>query len=144
MNTDPATGREQGRALVQELMADRLRGGEQLAPDRRAGDERIARVLQRMMQEIASPGLSIEALARDVGLTATQVRKLFRRETRTGPKEYLQRLRLKKATRLLRHSAQTVKEIAFECGFATDNYFHLVFRQTFGLTPAEFRERKTL
>jgi AraC-like DNA-binding protein len=143
-HADPATGREQGRALVPELMADRLRAGERLLPLPRGGDARIERILRRMDEELASPLLSIDALARDVGLTGTQVRKLFRRETRLRPKYYLQRLRLKKAVRLLRHSTQAVKEIAFACGFATDNYFHTVFREAFGTTPAEFREKEAL
>jgi AraC-like DNA-binding protein len=144
MSVDPPTGREQGRGLVRELMADRLHAGERLKPSKHEGDPRIEHVLQRMQDELASPGLSMEALAREVGLTAAQVRKLFRRETSLGPKNYLQQLRLKKAARLLRHSPQTVKEIAFDCGFATDNYFHLVFRRAFGVTPAEFRDKQTL
>jgi AraC-like DNA-binding protein len=141
---DPQTGGRQGAALVQELMADRLRSGERLSPVAHEGDPRIEGVRRRMEEDLGSPELSIEALAREVALTGTQVRKLFRRETRMRPKQYLQRLRLKKAVRLLRHSPLTVKEIAFECGFATDNYFHLVFRAAFGLTPRAFREQQTL
>jgi transcriptional regulator GlxA family with amidase domain len=144
MTNDPATGRRHGQALVQELVAERLRAGEKLAALPRAGDPRIERVLVRMADELASPGLSIESLARGVGLTATQMRKLFRREVHSGPKEHLQHLRLRRAARLLRHSAKTVKEIAFDCGFATDNYFHLVFRRAFRATPAVYRDREML
>jgi AraC-like DNA-binding protein len=144
MASDPATGRRFGRVLVSELVADRLRSGEMLLQIKRGGDPRVERVLARMDEELGSPGLSVEALAREVGITATQMRKLFRRETQIGPKQYLQRLRLRRAARLLRHSARTVKEIAFECGFATDNYFHLAFRQAFDATPAGYRDREML
>ena len=144
MGSDPATGRRLGEALVRQLIAERLHAGDKLAAMRRAGDPRIELVLARMEEELGSPGLSIDQLAREVGLTATQMRKLFRRETQEGPKQYLQQIRLRRAARLLRHSAKTVKEIAFECGFATDNYFHLVFRQSFEATPAEYRDRETL
>jgi len=144
MGSDRASGRRQGEALVRQLIAERLHGGDRLAAMQRGGDPRIERVLARMEEELGSPGLSIDQLAREVGLTATQMRKLFRRETQEGPKHYLQQLRLRRAARLLRHSAKTVKEIAFECGFATDNYFHLVFREAFESTPAEYRDRETL
>jgi AraC-like DNA-binding protein len=144
MTGDPATGRRYGQALVHELVAERLRAGEKLAAMPNAGDPRVARVLVRMAEELSSPGLSIESLAREVELTATQMRKLFRREVHAGPKQHLQHLRLRRAARLLRHSAKTVKEIAFECGFATDNYFHLVFRGAFHATPAEYRGREML
>ena len=144
VGSDPATGRRYGETLMRELVTERLRSGEKLAAMRRGGDPRIGGVLARMEEELGSPGLSIDQLAREVGLTPTQMRKLFRRETQAGPKQYLQQLRLRRAARLLRHSAKTVKEIAFECGFATDNYFHLVFRQAFDATPAEYRDRETL
>jgi AraC-like DNA-binding protein len=144
MSSDPALGQHLGKVLVSELLFDRLREEKKLAPLNRSGDPRIERILQRMKDELASPALSIEELARGIDLTATQMRKLFRRETRRGPKQYLHRLRLEKAVDLLRHSTQTIKQIAAECGFTTDNYFHLAFRKAFGATPMAFREKEIL
>jgi AraC-like DNA-binding protein len=144
MNSDPSLGRHLGKLLVSELLFDRLREEKKLAPLNRSGDPRIERVLQRMKDEAGSPDLSIEALAEGIDLTATQMRKLFRRETRRSPKQYLHRLRLEKAVDLLRHSTQTIKQVAAECGFTTDNYFHLAFRKAFGVTPTAFREREIL
>jgi len=144
MNSDPALGQHFGKVLVSELLFDRLRDEKKLAPLNRSGDPRIERVLQRMKDELASPDLSIESLARGIDLTATQMRKLFRRETRRSPKQYLNRLRLEKSVDLLRHSTQTIKQIAAETGFTTDNYFHLAFRKAFGVTPIVFREKEIL
>jgi len=144
MNADAELGRHWGRTLVLELMAGRLREEKRLTPHDREGDPRIERVLQRMKEELGSPELSVESLAAGVGLTATQVRKLFRRETGQSPKQYLHRQRLERAVHLLRHSTQSIKQIALECGFATDNYFHLVFRAAFGVTPGDFSRREML
>jgi len=144
MSVDPALGRHRGRVLMSELLFDRLRDEKKLAPLNRKGDPRIECVLRRMKDDLASPELAIEALARDIELTATQMRKLFRRETRRSPKEYMHRLRLEKAVDLLRHSTLTIKQVAAECGFATDNYFHLAFRKAFSVTPTTFREREIL
>jgi AraC-like DNA-binding protein len=144
MNLDPELGQERGKNLVRELIIDRLRHEAPLSPMNRSGDPRIEIVLHTMKEQLASPTLSIEALADEIHLTATQMRKLFRRETRMGPKEYLHQLRLEQAAYLLRHSTQTIKQIALDCGFATDNYFHLVFRKAFGVTPTAFREKEIL
>jgi AraC-like DNA-binding protein len=144
MSVDPELGRTRGRVLVQELMAERLAAESGVAPLRGRGDERLEHVRQRMREQLDSPTLSIEALAGEIGLTSTQMRKLFRRENRRAPKDYLQRLRLEKATHLLRHSARTIKEVSAECGFATDNYFHLVFRRAFGMTPLAYRKQEVL
>jgi AraC-like DNA-binding protein len=143
-SSDPALGRHLGKVLVSELLFDRLRDEKILVPLNRNSDPRIEHILQRMKDELASPDLSIEALAHGIDLTATQMRKLFRRETRRSPKQYLHRLRLEKAVDLLRHSTQTIKQIAGECGFTTDNYFHLAFRKAFGATPMAFREKEIL
>ncbi|MGB8354868.1 MAG: AraC family transcriptional regulator [Chthoniobacteraceae bacterium] len=144
MSADPELGRHWGRTLVLELMAGRLQEEKRLAPLDREGDPRIGQILQRMKEELGSPELSVESLAAGVGLTATQVRKLFRRETGQSPKQYLHSQRLEKAVHLLRHTTQSIKQIALECGFATDNYFHLVFRAAFGVTPGDFRGREML
>ena len=144
MSSDPELGQHRGKALVRELMTDRLRDEKRIVPLNRRGDPRIERVLHRMKLELASPTLSIDSLASEVKLTATQMRKLFRRETQTSPKHYLDQLRLEKTVYLLRHSTWTIKHIALECGFATDNYFHLVFRKAFGTTPSAFREKEVL
>jgi AraC-like DNA-binding protein len=144
MSVDPGLGRARGRVLVQELMAERLATESGVAPWRGRGDPRLEHVRQRMREQLGSPTLAIEALAGEIGLTATQMRKLFRRENRRAPKDYLQRLRLEKATQLLRHSARTIKEVSAACGFATDNYFHLVFRRAFGMTPLAYRKQEVL
>lgn len=144
MTTDRDLGRHRGKILVRELMANRLRIENKILPLNREGDPRIEHVIKRMNEEIALPTLSIEALAGEIELTATQMRKLFRRETRQSPKQYLHRLRLEKAVHLLRHSTQTIKQVAFSCGFSTDNYFHLAFRKAFGATPTAFREKEML
>ncbi len=144
MWNDTDLGRSWGPTLVRELIAERLASESNLAPMERDGDPRIGRVLERMKEELASPILSIDALATSVGLTGTQMRKLFYRETRTRPKEHLHRLRMERAVQLLRHSTQTIEQIAAACGFATDNYFHLVFQKAFMVTPTEFRSKQVV
>ena len=144
MNFDPEVGKHRGKTLVRELLAERLRGEKRLSPLKRAGDPRIERVLRLMKEGLSSPLLSVESLSREVDLTSTQMRKLFRRETGSSPRRYLLRLRLERAVHLLRHSTQNIKQIALESGFSSDNYFHLVFRQAFQATPAEYRDRESL
>ena len=144
VSTDPELGQHQGKVLVRELMVERLRDEKNLRPLKRDGDPRIERVLERMNSDLISPDLSIDALAAEIELTPAQMRKLFRRETQASPKQYLNRLRLEKASHLLRYSTHTIKRVAAESGFATDNYFHLVFHKAFGLTPSAFREKEIL
>src|ERR1700741_1846992 len=49
------------------------------------------------------------------------------------------RLRLEKAARLLRYSAQSLTSIALECGFSSSATFSRAFRAAFDTSPSAFR-----
>ena len=137
---DPDLARHTGKILLRQLLIDRLQDEQLLRrvlPPK--ADPRIAAIVDRMKTDCFLPGLTIENLARDVQLTGSQMRKLFRRELHLGPKQYLQRLRLDRAVRLLRHTSHPVKQIAYDCGFMSDNYFVLVFEKAFNISPYNYR-----
>lgn len=139
MKQDNDTGQALGAALVHTLLAQQLRRHTLAGDGLPAGDHRVGLALERMEAELGSAGLSVEALARGVELTPVQFRKLFRRDLGEGPKEFLQRLRLRRAQWLLRHTHAPVKDVAARCGFGSDHYFHLVFRREFHKTPSAYR-----
>jgi hypothetical protein len=56
------------------------------------------------------------------------------------PQKYLRKLRLRKASRALVYTGQTLAEVASGCGFSDQSPFTRVFRQQFGLTPQDYRE----
>lgn len=139
MSADPESGQQRGAAFVLELLAAQFSEGRLLAPVPSSGDERVGVVIQKMESNFRDPGLSVETLAGEVHITPVHLRKIFRRETGESPKQFLQALRLRESTRLLRRSTVSIKEVAAACGFASDHYFHLVFRERFGRTPSAYR-----
>ena len=59
------------------------------------------------------------------------------------PMEYLNRIRIGKAARMLQSQINTsVTEIAYQCGFSSTQYFTTVFKRHFGKTPQSFRKDK--
>jgi transcriptional regulator GlxA family with amidase domain len=64
-------------------------------------------------------------------------------ETATGHShmQYLHRVRLNEACRLLKHTAASVTEIAFRVGFQDSNYFARCFRKIIGESPTRYRGR---
>lgn len=65
--------------------------------------------------------------------------RTFFRETGSRPIEYLTRLRLEEAVRLLTESKLPLCEVSRRSGFSDANYFSKVFRQHLKLSPSEFR-----
>ncbi|CAH0293286.1 Bifunctional transcriptional activator/DNA repair enzyme AdaA [Peribacillus sp. Bi96] len=68
------------------------------------------------------------------------LQRLFKRVKGISPTEYIQRLRLEKATRLLESSEQPVAEIGLAVGFSSTPYFITLFKKKMGETPMGYRK----
>jgi AraC family transcriptional regulator len=66
---------------------------------------------------------------------------VFRRETGETPHQYVSRLRLEEAARLLRATDQTVLQIAIAVGFENASHFSVQFKRDYGVTPLAYRLR---
>ncbi|MEI7939888.1 MAG: AraC family transcriptional regulator [Verrucomicrobiota bacterium] len=84
--------------------------------------------------------LSVAALTKHLGFSRARVFELFTAETGLAPHHYLIRLRLEKATELLRNTRQSITEIALATGFASGQHLSRVFRTYHGETPSACRE----
>ena len=140
-NQDSGLGQILGESLVRLLLTHQVLQPLGLAERTANIDHRVERMMRYLEQCHADASLSVEAAAAEVNLSAVQVRKLFRKSTGNSPKQYLGRIRLQEAARLLRQTMLSVKEIAAKAGFMSDHYFHLAFRTAYGCTPSEFRSR---
>ena len=84
--------------------------------------------------------LSLETVARAVGVHPVTVSKLFSRQTGVSFGYHLQYQRCRYAAKLLRAGKQSVSEIALEAGFGSTRSFHRAFRAIFGRTPTQYRQ----
>jgi AraC-like DNA-binding protein len=75
-------------------------------------------------------------------LSASQVRRLFRKHLRTSPHQWLLRERLSHAQTLIADSAMKLAEIAEVCGFCDVYHFNREFRRSIGTPPAAWRRRE--
>ncbi|MBB6673749.1 helix-turn-helix transcriptional regulator [Cohnella nanjingensis] len=100
----------------------------------------IEKALRIVEQAIPAP-LSVETLAGRVGWTPEHLSRSFVRHLGYTPKEAITRRRIELACQLLLHGQKSVKEIAFEVGFADQNYFSRVFKATKAVTATEYRNK---
>lgn len=85
--------------------------------------------------------LSIEALAHTLGYHRTHLTKLFKEATGLSPKQYLLKVRMKKAEELL-DSDLTVAQIASSVGYNDPLFFTKQFHKWSGLSPTAYRRAK--
>lgn len=86
---------------------------------------------------------------KELGVSRNHLIRLFRRYEGYTPREYLGRMRLREAVRLLRETEMAILQVALESGFESASAFYACFRHGAGTAPAAFRmeargRRKTL
>lgn len=85
--------------------------------------------------------LKIQDIADFVGIDRTYLYKIFMREAKISPKQYLLQFRLREAGKLLQSQKYTVTETAYSCGFRDAAAFCSYFRRQVGMTPKQYKER---
>jgi AraC family L-rhamnose operon transcriptional activator RhaR/AraC family L-rhamnose operon regulatory protein RhaS len=74
--------------------------------------------------------------------TARSLQRHFKAETGQSIMQYLLRLRLLNAERLLRETNYKAEEIAQRCGFSDCTYFNRQFTRIIGIPPGQYRRRE--
>lgn len=80
-----------------------------------------------------------EELADRFTLPLRTIQRHLKNSVGLTPQKYLNRLRLMHARHQLRHSNDSVIDIALQCGFDNSNYFSTLFRSEFDKSPSEER-----
>ncbi len=109
------------------------------APRTTRGD--LGRRLRRHIENnIDSKDLTSARLARDVGVSRSQLYRQF--EASGGVDTYIRGRRLRRSLQALadpRRADRRIGDIAFEMGFSDEAHFSRLIRQSFGLSPRDIR-----
>jgi len=83
----------------------------------------------------------VSELAESLGITASQLGKIFHRVVGVRLSEYLKLRQLSHAETLLRETPFTVTQIAYKAGFGTRRTFFRAYKRVRGDTPDHYRHR---
>ncbi len=100
---------------------------------------RLRRVRDRIDREYAQP-LDVEALAREVHMSAGHLSREFRQAYGEPPYSYLMTRRIERAMALLRGSDLSVTEICFTVGCSSLGTFSTRFTELVGVSPSVYRD----
>lgn len=75
----------------------------------------------------------------ELEITEEYLIRIFRKRMGMTPMKYYQMLKMEAATSLLLNTSQSVKEIAWELGFASQYHFSRNFKAFSGSSPSEYR-----
>jgi len=82
---------------------------------------------------------TVHAIAQSLGISESHLRARFRASCGVSVCQHLRRLRLERASGLLRLTTNSVTEISDRCGFSSIYSFSRSFHDAFGVSPRSYR-----
>jgi two-component system, response regulator YesN len=85
--------------------------------------------------------ITVDELAEFARVSRSHLYYLFKVETGVAPIQYIKRVRIEKARDLLEQTNLSIKQIRSRVGLADRSHFTRGFKEAFGVTPSEYRNR---
>ena len=98
----------------------------------------VVAMVRYILENLAEP-MSVEDVARVVGLHPNYALSLFTSVMRVPIRKFIIRMRLVRARALLFESNLSIANVAFQSGFNSLSQFYSHFRRGYGVTPLELR-----
>lgn len=92
-------------------------------------------ILENLEKEISPSNL-----AENLNMSLRQLQRQFKEETDATPTDFIRKIKLEEAAKLLVEGKQTIAEIAYSIGFSDPAYFSRIFKKHFNKTPTNFQE----
>ena len=138
----PSPGFGDGEMLIHSAYAS-LDGGFRFASA--TGDTPLAAAdIQLYLWEHLEEEVTLKMLAGAFYLTETYICDLFKKQVGETVLEFLRRIRLHRAIRLLTGSRLTLREVASKCGYSDYSYFGRHFKAETGLPPELYRKQNRI
>lgn len=108
--------------------------------DKNHGDEPVL-MIQEWLEEDPGRPISIGDLAGRARLGERTFMRRFKKATGDSPLEYLQRLRIELARKLLETTPASVEEITVKAGYVDSSSFRNLFKRYTGISPSAYRKK---
>ena len=109
----------------------------------RAARKKTDIVLQakRFIERNFQSSLTVNEIAAALFISAPYLYRLMREELGISPAHYLNNLRIRYSTAMLRNTERSITVISTEAGFETEQSFYRQFRKQMGCTPSQYRSQ---
>lgn len=101
---------------------------------------RTLKKLESYVRENIAEPISLDQLATVALVSKRHFLRAFSESLGVTPHRFVMGMRIDEAKFRLRHTSDSITEIAFNCGFAQPQHFSTTFRKLTGLTPLKYRQ----
>ncbi|WP_316244865.1 helix-turn-helix transcriptional regulator [Paenibacillus antibioticophila] len=105
-------------------------------------NSRLIREIMKMMKDRMHENITLKDMAEQFSFSPNYLGHLFKEEVGKSFSEMLISMRMERARDLLRNPVMKIYEVADQVGYRYIPYFSRQFKETYGMTPMEFRKRE--
>ena len=91
-----------------------------------------------MEANLTNADFEIDMLAQELGMSRSAFFKKTKAVMGCSPSDMVKDFKLSHAVELLKHSNQSITDVAYSCGFTDVGYFGKCFRKKYGMSPREY------
>ena len=103
------------------------------------GDTFLAKLLDIMNKEMDNNTLTVDELVEEMNMGRTVFFNKLKSMTGLSPVEFIREMRIKRAAQLLEDRKYNITEVTYMVGMNDSRYFAKCFKNTYGVTPSEYR-----
>ncbi len=105
-------------------------------------DQAFLKRVQKIVEEnLEDEAFGVEELAWKLKLSRTQLHRKISALTNRPASLFIRFVRLHHARKMLEQNELTVNEVAYRVGFSSHAYFSKCFREEFGCTPKQYKQK---
>ena len=102
----------------------------------------VVNIKNKIYDNLSNPDFNITKEVQKIGFNIDYFRRCFREELSCTPLEYMTRLRIEQAEKLLiQRTFKSVENVSLLCGFSDNFYFSKIFKKHTGLSPRDYRKK---
>lgn len=101
----------------------------------------IDKLTELMEKNIDNGDLVVDDLVKEMAVSRSVFFKKLKSLTGLAPVEFIKEMRVKRAANLIESGEFNMTQIAYMVGINDPRYFSKCFKQRFGMTPTEYKDR---
>lgn len=123
----------------QRLMRLETQKGDESIP----GDAFLAKLLNVMEKQMDNNTLTVDDMVEEMGMGRTVFFNKLKTLTGLSPVEFIREMRIKRAAQLIEETKYNITEVTYMVGMNDSRYFSKCFKNTYGVTPSDYRRQRT-
>ena len=97
----------------------------------------LDRITEIIEENLSNDRFGVSELARKIGMSRSNLLRKIKKNTKLSVSQFIRKVRLENAIKMLRETSFTVSEISYKVGFSSSSYFVKCFHEYYGYSPGK-------